>query len=409
MLVANEQKGLLGELMAMLGESLDITESEFDVAVKSYEAVGSWLSRGESLLAPYKPVIKPQGSFLIGTMTRPVNGKDELDIDLVCQLTGKRAGWSQYQLKQIVGDQLKNHATYRKMLKSPDGRRCWTLPFDNMIRYHMDILPAIISHGFFLLREKSLSSIETTDFENLAISITDRLRQDYYTSTDSGLWLKSNPEGYAKWFFQRAVSSADRLFSLKDAIKPVPQYQRRKLPLQVVVQLFKRHRDMMFNGDDDKPISIIITTLAAKIYNKEQNIFEALMKIAFAMADNIEERYDSESGKTVKWVGNPVNNQENFADKWRNEPKKAENFYSWLHKLQWDLRNLSQEKQGLNFVRENMITSFGRSEVDKTFSAYGDKQFDLRNVGQQFMQAGSGILGSAGIPVKNHNFHGNGQ
>ena len=66
---------------------LDITETQFDAVVRSYRAVGDWLAKSDSSLAPYKPLIRPQGSFLLGTMVRPINENDDLDIDLVCELT----------------------------------------------------------------------------------------------------------------------------------------------------------------------------------------------------------------------------------------------------------------------------------------------------------------------------------
>ena len=47
----------------------------------------------------------------------------------------------------------------------------------------------------------------------------------------------------------------------------------------------KRHRDLFFltkptKDQDDKPISIIITTLAAEKYNGEQTVLEAIINIA---------------------------------------------------------------------------------------------------------------------------------
>lgn len=68
---------------------MDITETQYNTAVSSYGAVGEWLAKPESSLAPYKPVIRPQGSFLLGTMIKPICEDDDLDIDLVCELTGK--------------------------------------------------------------------------------------------------------------------------------------------------------------------------------------------------------------------------------------------------------------------------------------------------------------------------------
>ena len=46
----------------------------------------------------------------------------------------------------------------------------------------------------------------------------------------------------------------------------------------------------MFNGNKDKPISIIITTLAAKAYKGEANIIEGLYDVVHSMKNHIEER-----------------------------------------------------------------------------------------------------------------------
>lgn len=70
----------------------------------------------------------------------------------------------------------------------------------------------------------------------------------------------------------------------------------------------------MFNGDEDKPIPIIITTLAARAYNNQTNIIQGLIDVINIMENYIEERLDAH-GRRIKWIGNPVNGEENFADK----------------------------------------------------------------------------------------------
>ena len=93
------------------------------------------------------------------------------------------------------------------------------------------------------------------------------------------------------------------------SVDEVPDYKV-KTPLQRATQLLKRHRDTMFNGDEDKPISIIITTISAHAYNGEQTICETLRTILKNMHLFVENRHG------VNWVMNPVNPMENFADKW---------------------------------------------------------------------------------------------
>lgn len=398
-----DQKKQFSELLEELGQTLDISESQYDSAVKSYQAVGNQLSKEGSALAPYKPEILPQGSFLLGTMVKPVNENDDLDIDLVCKLTGKQPSWTQYKLKQKVGDQLKESELYRKMLKE-EGRRCWTLVYTDSANYHMDILPSIVDTGYQMILEKAFSSTEMVSLDELAIRITDKKKGDYYSEEDHKLWLKCNPFGYSRWFSVQASLDLIKAFSLNESVKPVPKYQKEKLPLQRVVQILKRHRDLMFNGDEDKPISIIITTLAARAYQKETFILEALQNVIERMPYLIKEKLNPETGKIVKWVGNPVNEEENFADKWEETPQKQVNFYKWLEAVQTDVRNaLNQKDRGLQYVMEALKTPFGEKAVTKAFSNYGAKQLLLRESGRMKMAGVTGAIGTVGrTSIPNH-------
>ncbi|MEP2025435.1 MAG: nucleotidyltransferase [Reichenbachiella sp.] len=408
------QKKEFNEILDLLGETLDITKSQFEAAVKSYNAVGSWLSRPESLLAPYKPEILTQGSFLLGTMIQNINPNDDIDIDLVCQLIGKRADWTQYDVKKIVGDELKKHGIYNKLLDIPDGRRCWTLEYrkasnDEKEKYHMDILPSIVSHGYELLIEKAYSFNGFQDVDELAIRITDKQRDDYFSEVMHDQWLKSNPFGYGKWFFDQAKLSFSKAILLSESVKPVPEFKSKKLPLQRIVQILKRHRDMMFSGDDNKPISIIITTLAAKAYNKESDVFTGLINAVRNMSSYIGERYSPEHGRIIKWIENPVNPEENFADKWPEHPEREKNYYKWQYQLEQDLIEFnSRVGSGLGELQKSFSNSFGQTVSEKVFEQYGNSMRHIRESGRLRMERGTGILGvSAGLPVKNHNFEGN--
>ncbi|TXE14118.1 nucleotidyltransferase [Algoriphagus aquimarinus] len=391
-----EQKKQFSDLLEALGQELDISKEQYDAVVKSYQAVGNQLSKEGSLLSPYKPEILPQGSFLFGTMIKPVNEKDDLDIDLVCKLTGKQPSWTQYNLKQKVGDQLKENTVYRKMLKE-EGRRCWTLVYSDSANYHMDILPSIVDSGYQMILENAFLNSKTTDLNELAIRITDRFRDDYYSETDHKIWLKCNPFGYAKWFTNEASIDLSKRITLSESIKPVPQYQKDKLPLQRVVQILKRHRDLFFNGDEDKPISIIITTLAARAYQKETSIIDALLNVIDRMHLFIKEKFNPKTGRMIKWIGNPVNEEENFADKWEEAPQKEKNFELWLQAVKTDVRQaLDQKDKGLHSVMESLKSPFGEKSVSLAFANYGEKQLQLRNAGGLKMAGITGMIGSVG-------------
>ena len=404
--MTKEEKKQLSDILDELGGTLDITETQFNTAVRSYQAVGEQLVKENSQLIPYNPEILPQGSFMLGTMVKPINEEDDIDIDLVCQLTNKAIGWTQFDLKQKVGDQIKENKTYSNMVKKPEGRRCWTLKYADD-SFHLDILPAIVDKNYKIVLEKAFSNTEMNEIDNLAIRITDSNLLNYTTSTNHLEWLKSNPFGYAKWFFNVASFDLNKGIILNEAINPVRTYSKEKLPLQRVVQILKRHRDIMFNGDENKPISIIITTLATMAYKKQTSIIDALIHIINEMPNMIEERYMPRLDKTIKWIPNPVNKAENFADKWLEVKEKEENFYKWHKQLKTDIYNIINNiGKGQHVVQGAMSKPFGPTTVIKAFNNYGLKRTENRDRGLVRMATSTGTLGQIGQTVKKHNFEG---
>lgn len=330
----------INNLLENIGQVLDITQAQHELVEQRYTAVANQLSQEGSRLSVYKPEIFPQGSFLLGTMIRPIMEDDELDVDLVCRLTGKRYDWAQIHLKNEVKEQLIfNNDNYKRMLDK-EGNRCWTLIYADD-KFHLDILPALVGNDNHLnLSERSFSNLDKSDLENISLRITDRRETNYPTETNPNFWLKSNPFGYAAWFKERSNVNTLKTVLLSESVNPLPGYKKDKATLVRVVQILKRHRDIMFGGDEHKPISIIITTLAAEAYQKETNVIEALINILNTMHLYMKEVYSAKHGKYIWWINNPVNHEENFADKWPLEKQKQDNFFAWLEKAKSDFGTL---------------------------------------------------------------------
>lgn len=403
----------LNEYLETLGKELDVSKSQYEAAAKSYKAVGDYLSRDGSPLSSFNPRIVPQGSFMLGTIIKSIYDCDDIDIDLVLQLQGKHHSWTQKHLKDAIGNDLKDNGTYLGMIKDLDGgRRCWTLEYSDSANYHMDILPAIVDNGYEKAFNESFRDFKEVDVDDLAVRITDKEMENFSWETNSVNWLKTNPLGYAQWFFQRAVYRKKVLFTLNEAVDPVRSYEAKKSPLQRAIQLLKRHRDIMFSDSkydsEDKPISIIITTLAAISYDHSEDMIDTLTDIVQNMRLHIESRYNMKTGQYEKWVVNPVNKLENFADKWSDSPRKEEYFYKWLAELEYDILNLrSCEGKGRKYLNESLSKQFGKNITQKTFSAIALKSIDQRNAGELKIAKSTGLLGATGIPVQPHNFEGN--
>lgn len=112
--------GLLEDLLLLACEGLQLTPTLHGVAEQHYRSVTSWLSEGGSFFDRYEPDIYPQGSFLIGTTTRPIL-RCEYDLDFVLQLS-PRAPLDPMLLLDQLEARLKEHGTYKDMVQRL--RRC---------------------------------------------------------------------------------------------------------------------------------------------------------------------------------------------------------------------------------------------------------------------------------------------
>jgi len=371
-------------------------------AEKRYQAVGKWLERDESIVEKYKPVIYTQGSFRLGTVIKAVTGEEKYDIDLVCDLDLTKSQVTQKQLKDLVGFEIKSYAHANNMNNpAEESRRCWTLNYADGTQFHMDILPCIPDSELFKLILQSRGIPGSISAH--AIAITDNTLPNYEYIDEE--WLKSNPKGYAEWFKERMKIQFEAMRmilaeSIRAEAEDVPEYKI-KTTLQRAIQLLKRHRDIMFEHDpDDKPISMIITTLAAHAYDNQADLYDALCSIIRGMPKYILVRNGS------PWIPNPVNPDENFADKWADNPKKESNFKRWLARLEKDLVS-AMNVVGIHKVAERLKPAFGDRAVNDAMKRMGEDFRRRRELGLLRMSAGTGILGHKGTtPVRDHTFYG---
>ncbi len=342
-MLANRSNHVLKSIL----EKIELPDGAYEKAEKRYKDIGEWFHRPESSCIEYDPLVFSQGSFRLGTAIKP-DSDEEYDLDMGCNLRKglSKSGITQEQLKNLVGGELEQYRKARNIKEElAEKKRCWRLEYADGLSFHMDIVPCIPESetGRGALKKRMVESSRFDDalaqnVSELAVSITDNTDPVYKVTTD--FWRISNPEGYARWFETRMKTAQsiinEREMSFKASIDSLPYYQW-KTPLQQAIQLLKRHRDTMFkNNEDSKPISVIITTLAAKAYNGEADLASALSNILTNMINYI--------NANVPLVPNPVNPAEDFADKWYDESSAEyelrENFYKWLYQAKADFRAL---------------------------------------------------------------------
>ncbi len=345
----------LNKILVKIASEISITSAMMDKAIQSYEAVGKWISDG----IDYEVRVSPQGSMNLGTTIKPVSDKDDYDIDLICMLANGHL-LKASDIKNIVGNRLKENNVYKQKIASEgEGRRCWKMQYNE---FHMDILPCVPKTIYI---EPNLTDIRLTH------------------KKDSGIYENrySNPYGYRQWFEHRMkdiIHEMKNTYAVRNGvdISKVPTF-RVKTPLQMAVQLLKRHRDIMFKNDTKnlKPISVIITTLAGYAYSGEDNLYETLIHILDNMASYIEIR------NGVFWIPNPVMNEENFADKWQQNPDKQQAFKVWASRARNDLITLPLKALGLDQVKNIYSTKLGEAPVNRAFNQLGEEIRKIRDAG----------------------------
>lgn len=363
-------------LLEQIGESLEIPDSGYETARKRYDDLSAWFGRPEASCSLYSPHIYSQGSFRLGTVVRPVSDDGTYDLDMGCRLRVgvSKASHTQEQLKKLVGQDLERYRIARRIQqKLEEKHRCWRLEYADTLQFHMDTVPSIPeTESARLLIEKELTLKGTQrDLANrvaaLTGAITDNRTWNYRTIHPG--WRVSNSEGYALWFESRMRLAESLLHERALAMKlhkvdEIPVY-RWKSPLQRVVQILKRHRDVLYASNaESQPISVIITTLAGGAYGGERTVAEALRNVLARMGSLV--------NKSAPRVANPVNPAEDFADKWA-DPSCAhlrleDHFWRWLRQAQADL-SIWENTNDIHNLAESVNKSVGTRFAERDLGA----------------------------------------
>lgn len=326
----NSNEARLDDLLNRIAESLQLDKTRREKMVTAYKAVSEWIEADEGFFKDVEFEIYPHGSVLIGTTVKPTN-KEEFDLDFVIHI---RMDWDKYNPEEVYRElwrRLDEHETYKQML----------MPKNRVIRlnyagdFHIDIMPGcqedIFDSDRILVRDKKLK--------------------------DS---VSSNPRGFGKWFNAKADTVQEFLLEKAYAMQELPEEEpyHLKKPLKRGVQLIKRYRDIYFEKDyDNATSSIILTTLAGEFYNGEGTIYETVNNVVAKM------HQAAKVGIYAFNVSNPVNNDEDFTEKWKQEPILFDRFHEFVIDFKRTWENLKREAD-ITDSEQQLKNLFG----DLTFS-----------------------------------------
>jgi len=332
-----------------------------------------------------------QGSFATGTVVRPVN-EAEFDVDLVYFISNPDAVMQPATFKKALGDRLREHGTYRKMLE--EKPRCWRLNYAN--EFHLDITPSIPNDacwkGGMLVPDKAMRC-----------------------------WKESNPRGFRNLFNLRAkmnpifrLRKSVTVDSMHSSVEPFPDQSRMDGYLRLIVQLAKRSRDIYFEDHDPRlwPISVILTTLASRSYEQcvRNNQFDDELELLHAVVSGMPDFIEASDVGPVRWaIWNETTKGENFAEKWNADPARAGAFYEWHARFMADIERL-RDAAGLDVIRKSMTNAFGPTPVTAVFDAATSRVSDSRAGGNLMVAPGVGLVSgtSTRTGVRTNTFYGGG-
>lgn len=377
------------EVLEAICASLELSASQFAQAKQRYEGVGACLARSDDP-ALRAITIYLQGSTALGTTVRPI-GTNEHDVDLVAHVPAIDVEISPAALKKAIGDCLRANGNYAPLLE--EMPRCWRLSYAN--EFHMDITPSI---------------------PNLNCRFGGELVPDKMLK----MWKASNPKGYKRLFDERGklvpairIQKHVALDSAQASVEPYPETSGFKGILRRIVQIAKRHRDIMFVDEPDvAPLSVIITTLASRSYewcvthNEYDTELELLIDVIRHMPDTIEiRRVDG----GVQWfIWNETTAGENFAEKWNRRPKRAEAFYAWHKRFCSDLAHL-EAVTGLDRLSDVLKGMFGSRPASAAIDSLTQRVSTARRAGNLCVAPAVGLsVGAipASTAVRANTFYG---
>lgn len=356
----------LEQLLAQVCEAVQLSPTQHKSAVDKYQAVGRWLGGEGSPLEPLATAIYAQGSMAMGLTVRPRENAEH-DIDLIFEV--ERIEVSPMQLYGIVDARLRENAVYAPRLAVRPPPRCLRLIY--ACDFYLDIVPS--------RRDPARGKT--------AIEVPDR---------ELKCWVPNDPLNYQTWFEQRCTTLA---IMEKAAPRPVPGLvpSDQKPPLKRVVQLLKRHRDIVFASGSGAPSSILLTTMAATLYEGEVRLSHALINVLARMQTAVKSAWPRRFS-----VPNPTNSAEDLCVKF-SEEQYAE-FVQWIVGFNDQARKLV-EAQGLDKIASILKALFGEKVTIAVVKSYMEWLKEARS-SRQLRYGSLGLSVGSGTVAPRHVFHG---
>ncbi len=275
-------------------EHIQPTEQQYELVKRRYRRVGEHLLMKDTPHESLAPDVRPQGSQLTRTATRPMRIDREVvpfDMDVLCICDIDAHTTTSERLYEVLGSRLSEDSDYRGRLSREP--RCLRLDYERD-DFYLDIVPACV---------------DPCDPNSTRLLIPDR-RLWQENAAPIATWRSTDPIRYAEWFdscCRKSQWAANA--ECRNKVHPMPRREQvdQKAPLRCIVQLLKWKRNLDFLGQESQPSSIFLATLAARFYEGQTGLADAL----YAVLENVTAEIERSPARIV--VPSPVEPCEDLA------------------------------------------------------------------------------------------------
>lgn len=396
-------------MLADVAIRIQLSPTDYQLAVDHYHAINDWLEREDSPLKGYIRDFYTQGGFAIGATVARHSSDDEFDIDVMADLA-YRVDVDPEDALAILHDAIRGEIGSRYYLKTDRKTRCSTVNYDGM---HLDVTPTVRLPG----------TIEKTGL--------------IFHSKPEEPWAKkslfANPHGFAQWFmsrtppdqdfgnfFERRSLDYDReraILSKRADATPVPEqcpaYQKSRAV--IALQLIKRWRNLAYDKRHPNrrlPPSVLLAYYVANHANRAKSLVEELSFQAESMLAIVGEAHAR--GEKV-FASNPMCNDDILTDRWPADLSDQAVFIRELTDFAVKLKRLGGEIS-LSEMQQILEDLFGEKPARSAVKNHVQRvSKDVNSIGSSFLPgkaaipaavAGGGLAPSSARSAPSHRFFG---
>lgn len=240
-------------------EDIELTKTQRERAVTLYTHLCEGIQARGLNISFY-----PQGSFALKTAVRPfAKGKEQAyDVDVICNFDDYSKDELDSGQLMLLLRQTAREVCKERSLEMDYYERCVTVHYaddPSGVSFSIDLIPAVRESKLKLavLRAKT----EESELVETSIAID---------SLSKG-WITNNPQGYRKWFEEKAAQFDSRFIQESRgafaSVEELPDDDTPSSRLRQSIKLLKRLRDVYYDEIDAKTSSpsVIITTIVTKL------------------------------------------------------------------------------------------------------------------------------------------------